>query len=76
MRIVFSDASDTGYSGYIVEHSCYAANGLWEDFVKTKSSTWRELVAVSECLQTLQADWLGRGSAGTQTIRMPHECFQ
>ena len=60
VRIVFSDASDIGYSGYIVEHSCYAANGLWEDFVKTKSSTWRELVAVKRVLTDIAGRLVGQ----------------
>ena len=60
VRIVFSDASDTGYSGCIVECSCYAANGLWEDFVKTKSFTWHELVAVKRVLTDIAGRLAGQ----------------
>ena len=29
IRVVYSDASDTGYGGYVVEHSCHIAQGQW-----------------------------------------------
>ena len=29
IRVVYSDASDTGYGGYMVEHCCHIAEGQW-----------------------------------------------
>lgn len=29
IRVVYSDASDTGYGGYMVEHGCHIAQGQW-----------------------------------------------
>ena len=53
VRVVYSDASDTGYRGFTVEHGCYAARGDWSPEEKTKSSTWRELRAVRMLLESL-----------------------
>ncbi|XP_033729279.1 uncharacterized protein LOC117318361 [Pecten maximus] len=52
-RIVFSDASNTGYGGYCVESSMGVAQGLWSKSDASKSSTWRELTAVSHVLSSL-----------------------
>ena len=30
VRIVYSDASDTGFGGYIVEHGQYVAHSHWD----------------------------------------------
>ena len=46
MRVVYSDASDTGYGGYIVEHGPCVAYGQWTADEAEQSSTWRELTAV------------------------------
>ena len=51
--IVFSDASNTGYGGYIVENPLSTAHGMWSEKERTQSSTWRELVAVSRILSSL-----------------------
>ena len=51
--IVFSDASSTGYGGYIVENPLSVAHGMWSETERTQSSTWRELVAVSRVLSSL-----------------------
>ena len=51
--IVFSDASSTGYGGYIVENLLSVAHGMWSETERTQSSTWRELVAVSIVLSSL-----------------------
>jgi len=43
VRVVFSDASDTGFGGYTVEHGGLIANGQWSREEAQQSSTWREL---------------------------------
>ena len=53
IRVVHSDASDTGYGGFTVEHGCYAAQGTWCVEERAKSSTWRELRAVCMVLESL-----------------------
>ena len=45
VRCVYSDASDTGYGGYTVEHGMYIVQGNWLPNEALQSSTWRELVA-------------------------------
>ena len=40
ITVVFSDASDTGYGGYVVEHGPYTAVGQWSDTEARQSSTW------------------------------------
>ena len=39
VRIVYSDASGTGYAGYTVQHGSHIAHGLWTEIEKAKSST-------------------------------------
>ena len=46
VRVVFSDASDSGYGGYMVEHGGCIANGQWTREEAQQSSTWRELRVV------------------------------
>ena len=46
LRVVYSDASSTGYGGYTVEHGMHVANGVWLLEEAKQSSTWRELVVV------------------------------
>ena len=46
VRVVYSDASDTGYCGYVVEHKPCVAHGQWSTTEAKQSSTWRELTAV------------------------------
>ena len=46
VRVVYSDASDTGYGGYVVEHGPCVAYGQWTTHEAHQSSTWRELTAV------------------------------
>ena len=53
IRVVYSDASDTGYGGYIVEHGCHIAQGQWLPQEAKLSSTWRGLWAVLKVLQSL-----------------------
>ena len=44
--MVYSDASDTGFGGYVVEHGGCITHGQWTVEEAQKSSTWRELSAV------------------------------
>ena len=53
IRVVYSDASDTGYGGYVVEHGCHIAQGQWLPHEARLSSTWQELQAVLKVLQSL-----------------------
>ena len=39
LRVVYTDASDTGYGGYTVEHGCHIAQGQWSPVEKEQSST-------------------------------------
>ena len=52
-RIVYSDASDTGYGGFVVGFPHLRVNGLWSKEEKLQSSTWRELAAVNKILSNL-----------------------
>ena len=52
-RLVYSDASDTGYGGYIVEHGPQIAHGQWSSEEAVQSSTWRELCGVLKVLESL-----------------------
>ena len=70
VRVVFSDASDTGFGGYTIEHGGLIANGLWSDEEAQQSSTWRELRAVRLALEPLAQSFKMRESGGSQIIRM------
>lgn len=52
-KVVFSDASSTGYAGYEVSTTNGISHGMWSPDECTQSSTWRELVAVYRVLQSL-----------------------
>ena len=54
LRVVYSDASDTGYGGYMVEHGNRVTNGQWLEHEAQESSTWRELRAVRLILESFQ----------------------
>ena len=43
VRVMYSDASDTGFWGYVVEHGACVAYGQWTRYEAQQSSTWREL---------------------------------
>jgi hypothetical protein len=45
-KVVFSDASNSGYAGYEVNTLNGMSHGVWNDEEQLKSSIWRELVAV------------------------------
>ena len=51
---IYSDASTTGYGGYIVEHGNLVANGVWSRDEAAQSSIWRELRAVKLVLESFQ----------------------
>ena len=53
IRLVFSDASSTGYGGYMVEYGWHTAHGQWLPQEACQSSTWRELRAVRKVLESL-----------------------
>ena len=40
IRVVYSDASSSGYGGYLVEHGCHIAHGQWLPNERTQSLTW------------------------------------
>lgn len=52
-RVVYSDASQTGYGGYCVETSVGVAQGNWYESESRESSTWREITAVYRVLLSL-----------------------
>ena len=54
LRIVYSDASATGFGGHTVEHGNLVANGQWSAEEATQSSTWRELRVVRLILESFQ----------------------
>ena len=50
VRIVYSDAGDVAYGGYLVDIGAEIAHGLWTIQESKLSSTWRELEAVKRML--------------------------
>ncbi|VDI24913.1 Hypothetical predicted protein [Mytilus galloprovincialis] len=48
--IIYSDANDTGFGGYIVEAPQNIANGMWIESERSNSSTWKELSVVKKVL--------------------------
>ena len=53
IRVVYADASGTGYGGFTAEHSCHIAHGVFSEEEAAQSSTWRELHAVRMVLGSL-----------------------
>ena len=53
VRVVYSDASDTGFGGYTVEHAGEVAHGHWNPLEAQQTSTWHELRAVRLVLESL-----------------------
>ena len=53
IRVVYTDASQSGYGGYTVEHGYHIAQGQWSSEEAVQSSTWRELRAVRLVLESL-----------------------
>lgn len=60
IRVVYSDASDVGFGGYVVEHGPLVAHGSWTANEAQQSSTWRELVAVSRVLESVNRALCGQ----------------
>lgn len=58
-RIVYSDASSTGYGGYAVEVGPEFVQGQWSADELVLSSTWRELKAVYNVLKSLAPKLMG-----------------
>ncbi|XP_069112417.1 uncharacterized protein [Argopecten irradians] len=52
--VVYSDASNTGYGGYVVDTPNGTAHGMWSDAEKEQSSTWRELTAVRNVFMSME----------------------
>ena len=50
VRVAYSDASGIGFGGYAVEHADKVVHGSWTVSEQSRSSTWRELVAVRRVL--------------------------
>ena len=55
VRVMYSDASATGYGGYMVERGSLITNGQWSLEEAKQSSTWRELRAVRMVLESFQS---------------------
>ena len=53
MRVVHSDASDTGNGGYVVESGRSVVHGQWTLEKASHSSTRRELTAVLRVLEAV-----------------------
>lgn len=53
VRVVYSDASNTGFGGYTVEHAPCIVHSQWSIDEMQQSSTWRELSAVHRVLGSL-----------------------
>ena len=51
--IVYSDASDTGVGGYLVQFGQEFVSGSWSDKEMHTSSTFREILAVKFVLLSL-----------------------
>ena len=58
-RVVFLDASSTGYGGYTVELGPEYSHGQWSADKIVLSSTWRELKAVHNVLQSFASKLKG-----------------
>ena len=52
-KIVYSDASHSGYAGYEVQSTNGITHGQWSPVESAQSSTWRELKAVHNILLSL-----------------------
>ena len=70
VRVVYSNASATGYRDYTVEHDTMVATGQWSMEDALQSSTWCELRAVRQVLESFQLNWKMSVFAGLQIIKM------
>ena len=53
VQLVYSDASNSGYGGYIIQHGPQIAHGHWSPEEATHSSTWRESCGVQRVLESI-----------------------
>ena len=67
--MAFSDASSTGYGGYVVELGSEVAHGQWSELQMVQSSTWRELKAVDLVLRSFASKLAGHVVSGFQITR-------
>jgi hypothetical protein len=51
--IVYSDASDISFGGYIVGTPINIVHGMWFDVERGNSSTWKELTAIMVLLSSI-----------------------
>ena len=58
-RVIYSDASNTGYGGYVVNEGSNICHGQWTPKEMLESSTWRELEAVRRMLVSLEEVLVG-----------------
>ncbi|XP_033761087.1 uncharacterized protein LOC117342901 [Pecten maximus] len=58
--IVFSDASHTGYGGYVMNTPMGTSHGMWSEVKAGRSSTWRELSTVDRVMTSLLHVFRGR----------------
>ena len=59
MRVVYSDASEVAYGGYMVGVGGEVAHENWSLEESQKSSTWRELAAVERILRAFATNLTG-----------------
>ena len=74
-KIIFSDASSTGFAGYQVAMLNGVSHGMWAPDEVLKSSTWRELSAVhrvlhsfAKLLRTRKVNWYSDYAAVCSTV--------
>ena len=53
IQLVYSDASNSDYGGYIIEYGPQIAHGQWSPEETTQSSIWRELCGVQRVLESI-----------------------
>ena len=71
VRVAYSDASDTGYGGYIVELGPQVtAQGVWSADLAKESSTMREIWPLEKFCNLLRLSLQDYVSNGTRTTRM------
>ena len=58
-RVAYSDASSTGFGGFVVELGPRISHGQWTPDQASCSSTWRELRAVDQVLRSFAANLQG-----------------
>uniref|UniRef100_A0A1X7UDE2 RNase H type-1 domain-containing protein n=1 Tax=Amphimedon queenslandica TaxID=400682 RepID=A0A1X7UDE2_AMPQE len=56
LRVVYSNASDTGFGSYSASHGIHIAHGQWSPTGSVKSSTWRELRALTLTLKAFATE--------------------